>query len=82
MLQWLGRKEEYILTNASKHDLFPSTGFLIPNLTVIIAMEQEKKLLVSDTLERESLKSSFTGEGSEDDLNTLEIHYNRVWALE
>lgn len=64
MLQWLGRKEEYILTNASKRDLFPSTGFLIPNLAVIIVMEQKKKLLVSDTLERESLKSSFTGEGS------------------
>ena len=68
MLQWLERKEEgEMLTNAFKHNLFPSTGFLIPNLTVTIVMEQEQKLLVSDSngfRERESLKSTFTGEGS------------------
>lgn len=67
MLLWLERKEEEeILTNASKHNLFPSAGFLIPNLAVIIVMEQEQKLLVSDSngfMERESLKSPFTGEG-------------------
>lgn len=63
----IGKEEEKILTNTSKRDLFPSTGFLTANVVVIIVMEQEKNLLVSDSkcfTERKSLKSSFTGEGS------------------
>lgn len=65
MLHWLGRKEkEFILADACKHNLFPSTAFLIPTL-VWPLMEQEQKLLVSDSSgfkERENLKSPFTGE--------------------
>lgn len=50
-------------------------GFVIPNLAVITVMEKEQKLLVSDSngfMERENLKSPFTGNERKDNLETIQ----------
>lgn len=53
----------------------PQNRFLLPNLAVIAVMEQEQKPLVPDSngfMERGSLKNSFTGDESKNNLETVQ----------
>ena len=80
----VGKERRLNCNKYSKHDLFPSTGFLIPNLVWSLWWSKRKNCrsqILMASWRAGVWKTLLQVRDQEDDLNTLEIHYKMCYKV-